>query len=226
MTAQACQVNEWSILSHLWMSHRNVSCHTLEWIISHVGMSPQPESFNKHKCPWVMSDMYISVNEACHTLEWVRVVRTHRYFTNYGMFKWSVPYICISHITLWKESCYVWMMNCVPHWSQSWHTLEWAESCHKLEWVMQHKWMRLITGMYDSYHTHVRDRHLRVGTWVLCHVWMSHGTHINESCHTLVRDRCFKGQSTKCRFCRIRHVTCTSEHIAHWLMFLELLHKK
>jgi len=175
-------VNEWSVLSHLWMSHRNVSCHTLEWIISHVGMSPQPESFNKHKCPWVVSDMHMSVNEACHTLEWFRVALTHSYFTNYGML-WIVPQICISHITLSKESCHVWIMNCVSfqcimtdsrvshdiHWNELSHVTNWNESCSTSEWGWSRVYMIHITHMWETNTSGLEPEYYVTYEWVMAH---------------------------------------------------------
>ena len=53
---ESCHTHEW-VMSHIWMSHvthMNESCHTHEWVMSHTWMSHVTH-----------------INESCHTHEWV-----------------------------------------------------------------------------------------------------------------------------------------------------------
>ena len=59
---ESCHTYEW-VMSHIWMSHvthMNESCHTYEWVMSHIWMSHVP-----------------CVNESCHTYEWVSPRGSH-----------------------------------------------------------------------------------------------------------------------------------------------------
>jgi len=60
---QSCHTYEW-VMSHIWMSHvthMNESCHTYEWVTSHIWMS------RVH----IWMSHVIRENESCHTYEWV-----------------------------------------------------------------------------------------------------------------------------------------------------------
>ena len=53
---ESCHTYEW-VMSHIWMSHvtqMNESCHTYEWVMSYIWMSHVTH-----------------MNESCHTYEWV-----------------------------------------------------------------------------------------------------------------------------------------------------------
>ena len=60
------------VMSHLTIV--NKSCHTCEWVMSHVRMSHGTHvNESWHTCEWVMAHMWMShgthVNESCHTCE-------------------------------------------------------------------------------------------------------------------------------------------------------------
>jgi len=144
------------------MSHVTLiseSCHTCEWVMSHVWMSP----VRNDRVRWVsrvwirhMSGMLISyvtrMNESCHTYEWV-----------------------MSH---------VWM-GLVTHISESCHTYEWVISrTNELDWMCIYVPLRLDSLIFETWlhhmcgtikaHTYVwhdsliRVRHdsLTCGTWL------------------------------------------------------------
>jgi len=63
---ESCHTDEW-VMSHMWMS-----CHKYEWVMSHIWMSHvtrMNESCQTHE--WVMSHIWMShvahMNESCHT---------------------------------------------------------------------------------------------------------------------------------------------------------------
>jgi len=86
----------WWVMSHIWMipsqvthvndlwhtkwmshvTHMNESCHTYEWVISHVWMSHVTRmNESSHTYEWVMSHVWMSrvtrMNESCHTYKWI-----------------------------------------------------------------------------------------------------------------------------------------------------------
>ena len=75
---ESCHTYEW-VMSHMWMSpvtHVNESCQTCEWVMSHMWMSHGTHVNEAcHTCEWALSHMWMSpvthVNESCHTCEWV-----------------------------------------------------------------------------------------------------------------------------------------------------------
>jgi len=140
MTHESCHTQEW-LTSHIWMSlthicmshvtHMNESCHTYAWVMSHI---------------WTVLHMRMRhvthKNDWCHTYEWV----LHTY-------AWVMSHIWMSHVT---------HMN---------------ESCHTNEWVMSHICMSHVTHMHESCHIYA---------WVMSHIWISltqtRSKH-DQSCH-------------------------------------------
>ena len=139
-------------MSHV--THVDESCHTCEWVMSHMWMSHVThDNESCHTCEWVMSLTH--VDESCHTCAWV------------------MSHMTMSHVTHVNESCHTceWVM------SQMWmsHVTHVNESFHTWQWVMSHMTMSHVTHVNESCHT---------CGWVMSHMWMSHVTHVNESRHT------------------------------------------
>jgi len=62
--------------SHICLSHMNGSCHTYEWVMSHIWMSHVTHMYeSRHTYVWVTSHIWMShvthMNESCHTDDWV-----------------------------------------------------------------------------------------------------------------------------------------------------------
>ena len=91
----SCHTFEW-VMSHIWMScvtYMHESCHTYEWVVSHIWMSRvtrMNESCHTYEC--VMSQIWMShvthMNEWCHVYEWV------------------MSHTWIRHVTHTNESCH------------------------------------------------------------------------------------------------------------------------
>jgi len=71
--------------------------------------------------------------------------------------------------------------------SHTWmrHVTRMNESCHTHEWVMPHTSGAAPTPClrWKSHATHM-DESCHTHGWVMPHTWMSHATHMDESCHT------------------------------------------
>ena len=75
---ESCHTYEW-VMSHIWMghvTHMNESCHTYAWVMSHIRMhhvTHMNKSCYTYEC--VMSHIWMShvtyMNASCHTYEWV-----------------------------------------------------------------------------------------------------------------------------------------------------------
>jgi len=130
--------------------HMNESCHTYEWVMSHIWMSH--DSFLKKKetvqgTLWNISVSHVThINESCCTCEWVRsrIWTSHVTYTNEfcheskDTYEWVMSHIWTSHVTHMNETCrtYEWVMSYI--WMS--HVTCIHESCHTYEWVMSHKW--------------------------------------------------------------------------------------
>ena len=157
----SCHTYEW-VISHVWMSHvtrMNGSCHTYEWDMSHVCMShvTRSESVMSHTCVIHVARMH----ESCHTYEWV------------------MSHLWMSHVTRVNKSC---------------HTYE-CESCHTYKWVMSHirtsrvtMWISQIkrwrTYEWIMLHTSIDSRN--TSKCVMSHIRMRITISISplERCHT------------------------------------------
>ena len=89
---ESCHTYEW-VMSHIWMihvTHMNRSCHTYEWVVSNER---------------VMSHIWMShvtrMNESCHTYEWVML---HIWIESCHTHE-CVPEVS-SHIQMNPNSCY------------------------------------------------------------------------------------------------------------------------
>jgi len=101
-----------------WTSHvtrMNESCHTYEWVMSHIWMSHVTHMNEScHVCVRHVTRM----NESCHTYEWV------------------MSHIWMSHVTHTNESCHTYEFVMSHVWTS--HVTHMYESCHTYEWVMPH----------------------------------------------------------------------------------------
>ena len=132
----------------------NESCHTYEWVMSHLWMSHvthMDESCHTHTCQtddqmfvstteWVMSH----TNKSCHTCKCQRDK---------------------------LDACGIDPMSHVTHMN---------ESCHTYEWDMSHTWMSHVTHMNESRDTY--EWICFTCTNESCH--MSHIRMSSVTCHT------------------------------------------
>jgi len=115
---ESCHTYEW-VMSHIWMSHvthMNESCHTYEWGMSHTWMHQVPH-----------------MNESCHTYEWVM---SHIWMSHVTHMDASSPTSCtlvctksniwMCHINFWASLCvfqvyvyFFWYFTCISR-----HTYE------------------------------------------------------------------------------------------------------
>jgi len=145
--------------SCLWMSraiHMNVSHHTYEWVMSHIGMSHVPR-----------------INESCHTYECSSIrllwVISHIWETRLT-YEWVMSPIWMSHVPHVNESClpmpHMWIQR---HLAPASHVPRMNESCHTYEWVTSHLQTIHVTHVNESCHICKR---------VLFHKRRGHVTHI------------------------------------------------
>jgi len=153
---ESCHTYEW-VMSHIWMSHvthMNESCHTYEWVMSPIMRHVTQQidnSLNKCMHPF----KHAQFNESCHTL--------------------------MSHVTHW------WVMS---HIDGSIHTLmrqftRWLVMSH-VWWVMSRSKLTNVYGCIqiciDAGRQSANAQLSGVCVCVCVCVVMSH---IDESCHTL-----------------------------------------
>jgi len=146
-------------MSHV--THMNESCHTYEWVMSHICMSHvthMNESCQVYK--WVTSYM----NESCHTYEW------------------DMSHIWLSHVTHMNESCPTYVTS---HLSirrflvrgKAVMALIRMDMSH-MKWVLSHVWMSPEWVM-----SHIRMSHVTHKNET-CHTCERVTSRMNESCHT------------------------------------------
>ena len=129
------------------MSHvtrMNESCHTYEWVMSHVWMSHLSnrsgavvmEGKVQKIRIWMSHVAYMK--ESCRTYEWV------------------LSHIWISHVAHMDESCQT---------EQALWSFSWRCQMNWYKWVMSHIWTSHVAHMNESCRTYER---------VIPHIWMSH----------------------------------------------------
>jgi len=153
---ESCHTYEW-VMSHIWMSHvthMNESCHTYEWVMSHIWMSHVTHMNEScHTYEWVMSYIWMShvphTNESCRTYEWVMAMNINQsYLTRKScLTRMDEADQIGSHVSGLLQ---VWMSH-VTLMKKSCHTYEWVMS-HEHEWVMPHTYEGVLP------HTHERGR--------------------------------------------------------------------
>jgi len=180
-------------------THMNVSCHTYEWVMSHMKMC----HFTNHTWLTHLSNSYQAEFEEimCEIPEdleiaasrdaplvlafWSELVTETRSAGKNesrhacGLVTW---HMWIIHVTHANESCHT-CEGVMSHMNKVLVLAFWSElvtetrsagkneSCHTREWVMSHLWMSHVTHVNESCHT---------CEWVMSHVWMSHITHVNK----------------------------------------------
>ena len=123
-----------TIRSHRWMRHvtqMNESCHTYEWVMSHIWASGMTSTS-------LMSMPQMTIRTAmCHL--WMS----------------HVTHLRMSHVTRTSELYHLNIVHvnasddvnviCVPHLN---------EACYAYEWVMSQVWMSHVTHLNASCHTY------------------------------------------------------------------------
>jgi len=116
-----------------WMGHvghMNESCHTYEWVMSHIWMSHVTHMNELRRRLRSIVKAFFPFSELCRRAA-------------YWVCKWMghVAHVT-NHVTQMNESCHTdeWVM------SHKWmsHVTYVKESCHTYEWVISHIWMRHI----------------------------------------------------------------------------------
>ena len=101
---ESCHTYEW-VMSHIRMSHvihMNESCHTYEWVMSHIWMSHVTHmNESRHKYKWVMLHIRMShvthIYESCNTHEWVMSHICIKHDTHTGWHRVIGWLICTGH---------------------------------------------------------------------------------------------------------------------------------
>ena len=151
--SESCHTYEW-VMSHIWMSHvthMSESCHTYEWVTSHIWMS--------YITMWL-----VHVNESCRTHEFVmsRLAHSNESYHSYESLRHSTHMNESYHTYEWVIFL-IWTSH-MTHMNELYHHIT-----RSYEWVMSHIWMRhVIFG-----HTY---------EWVMSHMWVRHVTRLSESC--------------------------------------------
>jgi len=136
-------------MSHV--THMNESCHTYEWVMSHIWMSHVTH-----------------MNESCHTYEWVMSPMWMSYVwapCEWVTCKWGKSRMWITRKNSYRHHVRV-GGDAVSHTSAA----EW--SCHTCEWVMSHVWTSPVAHVNEPSHT---------CGWVMSHIRMSRVTHVNSN---------------------------------------------
>ena len=188
---------EW-VMSHRWMSHvkqMNESCHTDEWVISHIG---------KRDSQVVRSHIW-KVGLTCHTFGmWVSHETPNPWFT----IQWNTLQHTATHCnTLQHTATHL----RVPHASVTW------DSQHMTHSTLQHTathftcTAELDTKWHTPTHTHLY-MYIYVHTYIciyiyiyicICIYWQSHSKQ-GTSCHTFG-----KWVPT----CHVTHLECESQRV-------------
>jgi len=130
----------------LVVTHMNESCHSYEWVMSHIWMTHANES-GTHMNDSCMSHV-THMNESCHSYEWVM---SHIWIS-----------LVNESVTNMNDS-YEWVMSHI--WiSASYHTYE----CVKSHVWMSHVIFRECVREYERDVTHSRVWH---GMWVSSWMW-------------------------------------------------------
>jgi len=188
--SESCHTYEWA-MSHTWVrhiAHMNEPCHTYEWAMPRAWMS----HFTHKK--WAMLHIWMSqhermshvahMNEPCHPQEC------------------AMSHIWMSHVTHMNELPESMCLACTRCSACACLRRRTASSARASAsiWCCVcdtscHIWIRDVTHMNESCHTHVwvmsvensfcaRLRVLWCRVWdTSYHIWMRHVSQMNESCH-------------------------------------------
>jgi len=228
----------------------NESCHTHEWVMSHI-YDDAREVLGRQVRENALQSLW-NKNESCLTYERV------------------TSYVWMSHVT--PDSCaggkFVRMLSStygkIYEWVMS--HIRMNESCHTYEWVMSHIYddatkvrrrkvrenalqyvrkknnrsMSHVTHTNESCHTYMTTlqrcaggKFVRMLTriygekkWVMSHVWMSHGIRMHESYHARnVRRKQLRENAFQYLWQKNSHVAHMNEscHTYDWVMFVVMV---
>ena len=200
---ESCHTYEW-VMSHVWMSHvtrMNESCHTYEWVMSHVWMSHVTHIQMSRRHKWVMWDM-------THSYVWHDSFIWCQDDTNEWVIwhTWMCDFSCtwMRHVTQINAFCafdiYEWVMSHMLAMSRmlSSPVTRMNESYHMNARVMSHVWMRHVTYIHAAYTNESCHRY----EWVITYEWVISRVHARDMSHTL---------DCVLRHIRMSLVTCTNE---------------
>ena len=153
---ESCHTYEW-VMSHIWMSHvthMNESCHIYEWVMSHI---------------WHNSGQYVAhINKSCVTYEWV-----------------------VCHLnTLTKDNGQrVSILRCQAFWVQQRHICNSTTCCCCTCFVVAHVLLLhmccrtyVVVAHMLLLHTTQPRPHCCIHAWGMSHIGGRHVTHRDESC--------------------------------------------
>jgi len=178
---QSCHTYEW-VMSHIWMSHvthMNESCHTYESVMSHIWMSHvlcRMYRYTRVTSRHVTSRHGTHIYESFHTYEWGTSHAWTSHVTRMNeschTFKWVMTHLCISHIT---------------HMNEPYHTYEWVMlhvinmSCRTYKWVKTYEWGYMCICIHTDTCICIRTSAIK---GMLAHVICTYEGGMDESCHT------------------------------------------
>ena len=136
----------------IWMSQvalMDESCHTCEWVSSHIRMD------HVHTYKWVMSHVWIShltrMDEPCPHIWMSHVTRMNESRHHVHTHEWvtsSCPHTWMSHVTHMVWYTHEWVITLID---ESYHTYELVSSHIRMNHVTI--WMSHVTRMNKSCHT-------------------------------------------------------------------------
>ena len=152
------------------MSHvtrTNESCHTYEWVMSHVWMCQyDAPAHNQQLAGYTQRPPELSLVSA---LAPISVYRSHVTHVNQS-YEWVMSHVWTSHVTHMKESCHTYE-GVTSHMLIS-HVSRMNELCHTYESVMSHIWTSHVANAKQSCHTYER---------VMSHMLIIRVTNMHES---------------------------------------------
>jgi len=98
----------------------NESCHTYEWVMSHIWMSRVTHTNKAYRTyGWGTSQMWMKhvahMDESRHAYEWVMTHIWRRHVTHMNdpchTYEWVMSYIWMSHVTFGGGMSHVWMRH-------------------------------------------------------------------------------------------------------------------
>ena len=119
-----------------WLRCVHESCHTCQWVVSHMSMSRVT-----HVC---MSHV-AHVNEWCHTCQ--RVMSQWKHWSCHMRVPWVMSHIWMSGVTHKNGVCLVYCGVMSYTWMQ--HVTHRKGSCHTYEWGMWHTGRSHVTHMNE-----------------------------------------------------------------------------